>query len=648
MDVDDFERRSFDVKINAITPLVSFSAPVVQIDVVTADDANVHLDACWFSFYTSTRNIAEVLPRSRITNHGVVVSEACVAAAGCGYFFCTVQDDRRLVHAVSPLFYVGAEKDCFWPCDERANIYYDGLLMYCRPENVLYWSNCQTYRTEDYDKYMKKREADEYSITMKEVVGDRIHFWNHCPNLPVFCNAFRHLEENSEELPSVHEIPGLVGSLEELMQISSTCDARIAAFARLIQLISQFLMGDDISPLSPFPLPLSFPVSCEPDLAFVTHRSSVEKVAYGFLVMKSDASERKSGRRELAQYVRIAPMDFERSLGLAFGHEDHINYCWPTLAVLVYPASLADGLSSGVEVFAAVDGLLSSRRPVLKVKYSGPEMLSSLYQLFVKTTKTLVALREYATKMGITPQDFVFRQRDKGQRIVRHVTKINRRVYLGISRSLLWTETAKGEEDEERVVIKYLFGERHGDVVHRYASDEGFAPRLLGRRIISPCGFSLVMAYAEGDHFLKAAQKKADKEVGNSVPLCDRDLYVDWKAKTICRQLLPTLEKHVRELHLEGFVHGDLRSENIIVDVEAVPPRVSLIDFDFSGVDGVAEYEDANPLVCYPSPNGVTGVKVQQLHDWYFVAGLKSQVVNWEHRLLWCQCCVSKWELRVL
>ena len=41
--------------------------------------------------------------------------------------------------------------------------------------------------------------------------------------------------------------------------------------------------------------------------------------------MKSDASERKSGRRELAQYVRIAPMDFERSLGLAFGHEDHVN-----------------------------------------------------------------------------------------------------------------------------------------------------------------------------------------------------------------------------------------------------------------------------------------------------------------------------------
>ena len=147
---------------------------------------------------------------------------------------------------------------------------------------------------------------------------------------------------------------------------------------------------------------------------------------------------------------------------------------------------------------------------------------------------------------------------------------------------------------------------------------------------------------------LEAAQKKAATEVGNSVPLCDRDLFIDWKARTICRQLLPTLEKHVRQLHLEGFVHGDLRSENIIVDVEAVPPRVSLIDFDFSGVDGVAEYEDANPLVCYPSPNGVTGVKVQQLHDWYFVAGLKSQVVNWENRLQWCQCCVSKWELCVL
>ena len=67
--------------------------------------------------------------------------------------------------------------------------------MYCRPENVLYWLNCQTYHTEDYDKYLKEREADEDGINMKEVVGDRIHFWNHCPNLPVFCNAFRHLEE---------------------------------------------------------------------------------------------------------------------------------------------------------------------------------------------------------------------------------------------------------------------------------------------------------------------------------------------------------------------------------------------------------------------------------------------------------------------
>ena len=70
----------------------------------------------------------------------------------------------------------------------------------------------------------------------------------------------------------MHEIPGLVGSLEELMLISSTRDARIAAFARVIQLINQFLMGDENSPLSPFPLPLSFPVFCEPDLAFVARK----------------------------------------------------------------------------------------------------------------------------------------------------------------------------------------------------------------------------------------------------------------------------------------------------------------------------------------------------------------------------------------
>ena len=38
----------------------------------------------------------------------------------------------------------------------------------------------------------------------------------------------------------------------------------------------------------------------------------------------------------------------------------------------------------------------------------------------------------------------------------------------------------------------------------------------------------------------------------------------------------------------------------------------------------------SSSLVCYPCPNGVPGVKVQQLHDWYFVAGFKSQVPSCE------------------
>ena len=82
-----------------------------------------------------------------------------------------------------------SEEDCFWPCDADANIYYDELLvqfahvvpldvrrmilfffvqMYCRPENVLYWSNRHTYRTGNYDKCMKKRKADEDGINTYE------------------------------------------------------------------------------------------------------------------------------------------------------------------------------------------------------------------------------------------------------------------------------------------------------------------------------------------------------------------------------------------------------------------------------------------------------------------------------------------------
>ena len=210
----------------------------------------------------------------------------------------------------------------------------------------------------------------------------------------------------------------------------------------------------------------------------------------------------------------------------------------------------------------------------------------------------------------------------EGLVVCRHTKKINRRAYLGISRR------STKEEKEEKVVIKYFFSDKYGDDVHKYAADNGFSPRVLGRHILSPKAFAIVMAFAEGQHFMEAAGKIADKETADDI--ADRELIIPIQARKICRQLLPALEKIVQKLHRKGFVHGDLRNENIILDWEAPWPRVFIVDFDYSGREGIAEYDRMNPLLCYLSQHGVTGVKVQQLHDWYFVAGLKFRSETWK------------------
>ena len=54
-----------------------------------------------------------------------------------------------------------------------------------------------------------------------------------------------------------------------------------------------------------------------------------------------------------------------------------------------------------------------------------------------------------------------------------------------------------------------------------------------------------------------------------------------------------SFEIEVREkvncLHQEGFVHGDIRTTNVMVDKNG-SPGIMLVDFDWAGVIGEAQY----------------------------------------------------------
>ncbi|KII85721.1 hypothetical protein PLICRDRAFT_56927 [Plicaturopsis crispa FD-325 SS-3] len=119
--------------------------------------------------------------------------------------------------------------------------------------------------------------------------------------------------------------------------------------------------------------------------------------------------------------------------------------------------------------------------------------------------------------------------------------------------------------DHTRVVVK--FTRTYCAALHAFCADRGHAPRLLALGAV-PGGWTVVvMAHVD-----------------------DLRLPID---KLQMRELAPVWRKDlsavVRAFHAEGWVHGDLRLANVLVD-RAEPARALLIDFDWAGEEGRAMY----------------------------------------------------------
>ena len=66
----------------------------------------------------------------------------------------------------------------------------------------------------------------------------------------------------------------------------------------------------------------------------------------------------------------------------------------------------------------------------------------------------------------------------------------------------------------------------------------------------------------------------------------------------------------VRMLHQEGFVHGDVRKANVLIDVESLisdDVKIHLIDFDRAGPIGEAKYPAEVNKITMRRPDGVEG-----------------------------------------
>ena len=124
------------------------------------------------------------------------------------------------------------------------------------------------------------------------------------------------------------------------------------------------------------------------------------------------------------------------------------------------------------------------------------------------------------------------------------------------------------KDEKKEVIIKFV--ETYGIDVHRFMAEKSYAPTVLEwcqvttryHAVVMDCiPYSCLTAYI------------------NTCPTTDD--------KQKCKDSLTAM---VRAMHDEGYCHGDLRGNNVIVQLSHPLPKLFIIDFDWAGKIGEQRY----------------------------------------------------------
>ena len=120
--------------------------------------------------------------------------------------------------------------------------------------------------------------------------------------------------------------------------------------------------------------------------------------------------------------------------------------------------------------------------------------------------------------------------------------------------------------DSMPILVK--FSKKYGKEVHEFCALRNYAPQLLAFEELPGGWFGIAM-----ECFLEAVN------IDESPSLVEHG--ETWLKK---------MDEIVSTLHEHGYVHGDLRVPNFIVDEE----RLLLVDFDWGGKEGQATFPDTD------------------------------------------------------
>jgi len=116
-----------------------------------------------------------------------------------------------------------------------------------------------------------------------------------------------------------------------------------------------------------------------------------------------------------------------------------------------------------------------------------------------------------------------------------------------------------------KVVVKFV--DRYGSMVHKFLVEHGYAPRLRYCGPLSP---------------LRKARSQSLSRSGLSLGALQMVVmdYVTPLSQDLPQVIRPQIEEILKTLHKNGYVFGNLRQPNIILNEEQ---KVQLIDFDWAG-----------------------------------------------------------------
>jgi len=116
----------------------------------------------------------------------------------------------------------------------------------------------------------------------------------------------------------------------------------------------------------------------------------------------------------------------------------------------------------------------------------------------------------------------------------------------------------------EKIVVK--FTRKYGKELHEFCANQNYSPKLLAYERLPGDWIGIAIEFvASACHFFES---KLIQECG--------------------RQWLEEMDEMVAAIHGAGYVHGDLRPPNFVVDGK----KLLLIDFDWGGNKGDAMFPD--------------------------------------------------------